>query len=232
MLRYWFTSSKPWPRRTPTTTGPSRHRGPWSEDSLCASSSFSAAGGCDANPDLLQQPTQHPWLLQLDPHFLWWHLIPSGDEDFQSSRRHESHFCTARFKIISFFLSTCQTPQTMGELYDNKYSLFNNIYFYETFSTQTSRACTLSYLFDTLSDFLDKSTCFSLFKIESVSINPSQATLGSQFPSVVNTFRLKMLHLVLIMHYQPFVCLIWILSNKLDLKPETHFPIFLSLIKS
>ncbi len=44
---------------------------------------------------------------------------------------------------------------------------------------------------DTLSNVLDKCLRFSLIKIEPVSINPSQATLGLFFSSVVNTFLLK-----------------------------------------
>jgi hypothetical protein len=54
-------------------------------------------------------------------------------------------------------------------LYDNKYSLIIDKYFYET-SIQTSSACALSHLLDTLSDILDKCLRFSLIKIESVSI--------------------------------------------------------------
>jgi hypothetical protein len=76
-------------------------------------------------------------------------------------------------------------------LYDNEYSSIINIYLYETFSTQTSSVCTLSHLLDTLSDVLDKCLRFSLIKIESVSINPSQSMLGSLFSSFVYTFRLK-----------------------------------------
>ncbi len=45
---------------------------------------------------------------------------------------------------------------------------------------------------DTLSDVLDKCLLFSLKKIESVLINPSQATLGIFY------FPIKMLSLVLI----------------------------------
>ncbi len=44
---------------------------------------------------------------------------------------------------------------------------------------------------DTLSDVLDKCLRFSLIKIEPFSINPSQATLGLFFSSVVYTFLLK-----------------------------------------
>jgi hypothetical protein len=111
------------------------------------------------------------------------------------------------------------------KLYDNKYSLIIDIYFYETFSTQTSSACTLKHFLDTLSNILDKCLHFSLIKIESVSINPSQAMLGTLFSSVVYTFRLKMLSLVLIKNRNSFVYLIWILSNKLDLNQDTHFTI-------
>jgi hypothetical protein len=110
-------------------------------------------------------------------------------------------------------------------IYDNKYSLIINICFYETFSTQTSSACAPSHLLDTLSNILGKCSGLSLIKIESVSINPSQATLGSLFLSVVYTFRLKMLLLVLIQNCNSFVYLIWILSNKLDLNLETRFTI-------
>ncbi len=56
----------------------------------------------------------------------------------------------------------------MGEKYDNEYSLFNNIYFYEIFSTQTLSACALKHFLDTLSAILDKYLRFSLIKIEPV----------------------------------------------------------------
>jgi hypothetical protein len=49
-----------------------------------------------------------------------------------------------------------------------------------------------------LSDILDKRLCFSLIKIEPVSINPSQGALSLFFFSVVYIFPLKMLSLVLI----------------------------------
>jgi hypothetical protein len=79
------------------------------------------------------------------------------------------------------------------------------------------RALALQNIWDTLSDILDKCLRFSLIKIEPVSINPSQATLSLLFCSVVYTFLLKMLSLVLIKNQYLYVCLIWILSNKLDL---------------
>ena len=59
-------------------------------------------------------------------------------------------------------------------------------------------ALALKNILDTLSDILDKCLRFSLIKIEPVSIKPSQATLGILFSSVVYTFLLKMLSLVLI----------------------------------
>ncbi len=61
-----------------------------------------------------------------------------------------------------------------------------------------SRALVLKNILDNLSDILDKCLRFSLVKIEPVSINPSQATLGVLFSSVVYTFLLKMLSVVLI----------------------------------
>ncbi len=87
------------------------------------------------------------------------------------------------------------------------------------------RVLALSHHLDTLSNILDKCLRFSLIKIESVSIFPSQATLGSLLLSVVYTFRLKMLLLVLIKNCNSFVYLISILSIKLDLNQETHFTI-------
>ncbi len=86
-------------------------------------------------------------------------------------------------------------------------------------------ACTLKHSLDTLSNVLDKCLRFSLIKIESVSINPSQAMLGTLLSSVVYTFRLKMLSLVLIKNCNSLVYLISILSIKLDLNQETHFTI-------
>jgi hypothetical protein len=50
---------------------------------------------------------------------------------------------------------------------------------------------------DTLSDVLDKCLCFSLIKIEPVSIKPSQAALSLFSFSIVYTFPLNMLSLVL-----------------------------------
>ncbi len=76
-------------------------------------------------------------------------------------------------------------------VYDNEYTSIIDIYFYETFSTLNPlRSKTF---LDTLSDVLDKCLRFSLIKIESILINPSQATLGL-FSSVVYTFLLKCYH--------------------------------------
>jgi hypothetical protein len=86
----------------------------------------------------------------------------------------------------------------MALVYDNEYTSIIDIYFCETFSTFNPRALVLQNILDTLSDVLDKCLRFSLIKIEPVSINPSQATLGVFLSSVVYTFLLKMLSLVLI----------------------------------
>ncbi len=73
-----------------------------------------------------------------------------------------------------------------------------DIYFYEFFLPFKPWALTLQNIWDTLSDVLDKRLCFSLIKIEPVSINPSQAVLSLFSFSVVYIFLLKMLSLVLI----------------------------------
>ena len=56
----------------------------------------------------------------------------------------------------------------------------------------------LQNILDTLSDVLVKCLRFSLIKIESVSIFQAKPRLVSSFQSVVYTFLLKMLYLVLI----------------------------------
>jgi hypothetical protein len=66
-----------------------------------------------------------------------------------------------------------------------------------TFLHFSSWAFALQNILETLSDILYKCLLFSLIKIESVSLNPSQATLGA-FLSVVYIFLLNMLSLVLI----------------------------------
>ncbi len=59
-------------------------------------------------------------------------------------------------------------------------------------------ALVLQNILDTLSDILDKCLRFSLIKIESVSIFQSKPCLVPSSQSVVYTFILKMLYLVLI----------------------------------
>ncbi len=83
-------------------------------------------------------------------------------------------------------------------IYDNEKTSIIDIYFYEYFPSFKSWTLALQNILDTLSNILDKCLCFSLIKIESVSLNPSQATHGIFFSSVVYTFLLKMLSLVLI----------------------------------
>jgi hypothetical protein len=59
-------------------------------------------------------------------------------------------------------------------------------------------ALALQNILDTLSDILVKRLCFSLIKIESVSIFQAKPRLVPSSQSVVYTFLLKMLSLVLI----------------------------------
>ncbi len=59
-------------------------------------------------------------------------------------------------------------------------------------------ALALQTFLDTLSDALDKCLCFSLIKIEPVSIFQAKPPLVPSLQSVVYTFLLKMLSLVLI----------------------------------
>ncbi len=67
-----------------------------------------------------------------------------------------------------------------------------------TFINLKSLALALQNIFDTLSDILDKCLHFSLFKIESVSISQAKPRLVPSSQSVVYTFLLKILSLVLI----------------------------------
>jgi hypothetical protein len=68
------------------------------------------------------------------------------------------------------FDSSCSDVQFINiisdTVYDNKYTLFIDIYFYEYFHL----ALVLQTFLDTLSNILDKCLRFSLIKIESVSI--------------------------------------------------------------
>ncbi len=93
------------------------------------------------------------------------------------------------------FYSECEC---FNVLYDNKYALIIDIYFYEFFLPLKPWALELQNIWDTLSDALDKCLRFSFIKIEPVSINTSQAALSVFSFSVVYTFPLKMLSLVLI----------------------------------
>jgi hypothetical protein len=67
-----------------------------------------------------------------------------------------------------------------------------------TFMDLKTWALVLLNILDTLSDILDKCLCFSLIKIESVSIFQAKRRLVLSPQSVVYTFLLKMLSLVLI----------------------------------
>jgi hypothetical protein len=79
-------------------------------------------------------------------------------------------------------------------VYNNEYALFIDIYFYEYFHL----ALALQTFLDTLSNILDKCLRFSLIKIEPVSNFQAKPCLLPSSPSVVYTFLLKMLYLVLI----------------------------------
>jgi len=83
-------------------------------------------------------------------------------------------------------------------VYDNKYASIIDIYFYEYFHWSQSFSACASNILDTLSDILVKCLRFSLIKIESVSIFQAKPCLVSSSQSVVYTFLLKMLSLVLI----------------------------------
>ncbi len=75
-------------------------------------------------------------------------------------------------------------------VYNNEYTSIIDIYFYEFFQPfSTSSACAPKHLRHPVRHF-GKCLCFSLIKIEPVSINPSQAGL-SLFFSIVYSFLLK-----------------------------------------
>ncbi len=76
-------------------------------------------------------------------------------------------------------------------LYDNEYASIINIYFYEYFSQSQTLSAWASNNLDTLSDILDKCLCFSLIKIESVSISQAKPRLVAFFSSIVYTVLLK-----------------------------------------
>ncbi len=94
-----------------------------------------------------------------------------------------------------------------------------------TFIDLNLLALALQTFLDTLSDVLDKCLRFYLIKIEPVSIFQAKPCFVPSSQSVVYTFLLKMLSLVLMKNYYSFVFSIVILSNKLDLNQETNFTI-------
>jgi hypothetical protein len=99
-----------------------------------------------------------------------------------------------------------------------------------TFINIKSLALALQNILDTQSDVLDKCLRFSLIKIESVSISQAKPRLVPSSQSVVYTFLLKMLSLVLINKNQYlFVFSIVILSDKLYSNQETHFTTYGSI---
>jgi hypothetical protein len=67
-----------------------------------------------------------------------------------------------------------------------------------TFINLKSLALALQNILDTLSDILDKCLRFTLIKIESVSISQAKPHLVPSSQSVVYTFLLKILSLVLV----------------------------------
>ncbi len=74
---------------------------------------------------------------------------------------------------MSIGQKTCGSMGLIMIVYDNEYALIVDIYFYEFFLPLKPWALALQTIWDTLSDILDKCLCFSLIKIEPVSINPS-----------------------------------------------------------
>ena len=90
------------------------------------------------------------------------------------------------------------TQNISFKVYNNEYTSIIDLYFYEFFLPFKPQALVLQNIWDILSDILDKCLRFSLIKIEPVSINQSQAALSLFSFSVVYTFLLKMLSLLLI----------------------------------
>jgi hypothetical protein len=87
---------------------------------------------------------------------------------------------------------------TFNKLYDNEYASIIDIHFYEYFHWSQSFSACAPNLLDTLSNVLDKCLRFSLIKIEPVSSFQAKPRLVPSSQSVVYTFLLKMLSLVLI----------------------------------
>jgi hypothetical protein len=95
-----------------------------------------------------------------------------------------------------FFLSLTSGDNftNISHIYNNEYTSFIDIYFYEYFHL----ALALQNILDTLSDILVKCLRFSLIKIESVTVFQAKPCLVSSSRSAVYTFLLKMLYSVLI----------------------------------
>ena len=105
-----------------------------------------------------------------------------------------SYFCNRLRLAVPMFsqLCYCQLTRYLGRNGSTNYTITNKLWLsiyssMNTFLHFSSWALALQNILDTLSDVLDKCLCFSLIKIESVSLNPSQATLGA-FLSVVYIF--------------------------------------------
>jgi hypothetical protein len=140
-----------------------------------------------------------PWVKP--PHLFWeaqHHLtnlpfhLPTKN-NFETKKSIEHHTMIVRNLDTMFFtvsliiegtteksiVSFDATEINLEQVYDNKYSSIIDIYFYATFSTQTSSACAPKTFLDTLSDVLDKCWHISLIKIESVSETQAKPRLVS-----------------------------------------------------
>ncbi len=109
----------------------------------------------------------------------------------------ETHEDSFIFVYRLYFLSV--NPPKQWERYTITNILQLSIYILLQIRLVSNLECLHSKTFETpCLMFLDKCLCFSLIKIEPVSINPSQATHTSFFFSVVYSLLLKMLSLVVI----------------------------------
>ncbi len=104
------------------------------------------------------------------------------------------------FSITTLSITTLGITRSkiQHSVYVNEYASIIHIYFYEYFIDLKLLALALQNILDTLSDVLDKCLHFSLIKIESVSIFQAKPHLVPSSQSVVHTFLLKMLSIVLI----------------------------------
>ncbi len=75
------------------------------------------------------------------------------------------------YVLAAQFLKTCFNNRWFI-VYDNQYASIIDIYFYEFILPFKPWTLALQNIWDTLSDVLDKGLCFSLIKIEPVSIKP------------------------------------------------------------